>query len=984
MKSISKLSTRSLRTLIVATFSILITGWSPLNSEAHSGGSCMLEKVPLEQTVKSSALIVEGEVVSTRSFWNDAHTMIYTSQLVQVKTVIKGVVKGQQISVLSLGGSVGRDFLRVEPELHLLPGSKGIFCLNPSRFESKLQPGAHWTSVAGLQGFVEYDLNDAKAELPFETFDLKSDEAFKQIAQWTGLIISNRTAPFQLTPSKAAGNGNAVAAFTSFNPTTVNAGTGQVLTINGSAFGPIPGKVEFTCADFDAATFTQVLDGDILSWTETQIQVVVPGITKLGATTTGAAGTGPVRVTTAANVQFISPSNLTVSFSLINIGLNNKGNSFQMINDNGNGGYTWQYAPGFSAIPGAVPSFERAANTWKCEGGANFTFSAVAAPSSVTDAVTLATLDGFNSVLFDDAVTSLPAGVLGQTFIKGFAGCQVGGVFTNLFTPEIDLVFSRNANGRNWDFQQPNAVTGLIGQNKMDFLSIALHELGHCLLLGHNRNSDAVMKPTFGINQFLRVPITLDINAVQTSIIRSTPAIPCAGAPAGYVQAINAPHTVTLNVNGSSNACTQNLVTFNATTNSFYLNPPFNWFKNGSLMQSGGTSVFSSPDFVPGDVVTVTTSACNNIVTSPGVSITGTPVSAQVSPGPITGPTCITAGVSATYSIPLVPNATSYTWVAGSNNTAIGASTIGAATVSVPVTFQGSDVLRVQAGNFCSTGLLSAPISINRNPSAPTSISGRLTNVCQSTRTYSVPVVAGVNSYSWIFSNGAAVTGPSNGSSVNIIFSSAFPTVGNIGVRAISAGCTSSVKAISVSELPIAATAVKGPATLSPGILARYSVSNPDNGTVKWTIKNSQGATVFSGTGNPISFQVPFYFGNLTFSVCATITNTCGATPTICRTVQYSLVAARAANPDQQNPIVTAFPNPAKDQVRLHAEDLEPFATTEIRVMDLMGKIIYENSFEPDDVMADIDIDLRNNVNGIYIGTVRQGDRMRTIRIIKE
>jgi len=34
--------------------------------------------------------------------------------------------------------------------------------------------------------------------------------------------------------------------------------------------------------------------------------------------------------------------------------------------------------------------------------------------------------------------------------------------------------------------------------------------------------------------------------------------------------------------------------------------------------------------------------------------------------------------------------------------------------------------------------------------------------------------------------------------------------------------------------------------------------------------------------------------------------------------------------------------------------------------------------------MADIDIDLRNNVNGIYIGTVRQGDRMRTIRIIKE
>ena len=212
---------------------------------------------------------------------------------------------------------------------------------------------------------------------------------------------------------------------------------------------------------------------------------------------------------------------------------------------------------------------------------------------------------------------------------------------------------------------------------------------------------------------------------------------------------------------------------------------------------------------------------------------------------------------------------------------------------------------------------------------------------------YTVPSVAGVNTYSWSFSNGAVINGPPNESFAILTFSSAFPTVGTVGVKAISAGCTSTVKSISVSELPIAATAINGPATLSPGIQARYSVSNPDNATVKWTIRNSLGAIVFSGTGNPISFQVPFYLGNLTFSVCATITNTCGATPTICRTVQYSLVAARTANPGQQNPMLAAFPNPAKDQVRLHAEELEPFATTEIRLMDLMGKIIYENSFNP-------------------------------------
>lgn len=984
MKSYPILSIRSFRTLIVAALSIILTGWTPINAEAHSGGSCMLEKVPFEQTVKSSSLIVEGQVISTRSFWNDAHTMIYTSQIVRIEYIIKGQSQEKQISILSLGGSVGRDFLQVDPELHLLPGAKGIFCINPSRFESKLQPGIHWTVEAGLQGFVKYDLDDAKAELPFESFDLKSDEAFSQIVQWMGISKPNRTVPFQLTPSKAAGNGNAVAAFTSFSPTTVSAGNGDILTINGSGFGTIPGKVEFTCADFDAATFTQVLDSDILSWTDTQIQVAVPGITKLGAQVRGAAGTGPVRVTTSANVQFVSPGNLTVSYSHINFILNNKRVSFQMINDNGTGGYTWQYAPGFTAIAGAVPSFERAANTWKCEAGANFTFSTIASAATVTDAVTQATVDGINSVMFDDASVSLASGVLGQTFIKGFAGCQVGGVFTNLFTPEIDLVFSRNANGNNWDFQQPNIISGLVGQNKMDFLSIALHELGHCLLLGHNRNTGAIMKPTFGINQFLRVPSLNDKNAVEASITKSTPAIPCAGAPTGYVRATNAPHTVTLSVNGSTNACTQNLVTFNATSASFYPNPGFNWIKNGTVLQSAGPSVFSSADFVPGDVVTVSSSSCGNSITSTGITITGTPVSATISPGPITGPSCITAGVASTYSIPVVPNATAYTWVAGSNTTTVGATTIGAASVTAPVTFQDSDVLRVQASNFCSTGLLSAPVSATRTPAAPATISGPITNVCLSTKTYSVPAVVGVTSLVWTVSNGATLSGPVNTTSINIAFGANFPNTGVIGVRALSGNCISGTKSLTVSELPVVPASVKGPSAISGGSNVTYSVSNPDNGTVRWTVKNSQGTTIFSGTGNPVSFQAPVFFGNSTITLCATITNSCGTTQPVCRTVQYGLLAARSSNPTEQLPVLSAFPNPTKDQIRLHAEELEPFATLEIRIMDLMGKIVFEKSIEPDDVTADFDIDLRNSVSGIYIGTVKQGTRMSTIRIIKE
>jgi hypothetical protein len=177
---------------------------------------------------------------------------------------------------------------------------------------------------------------------------------------------------------------------------------------------------------------------------------------------------------------------------------------------------------------------------------------------------------------------------------------------------------------------------------------------------------------------------------------------------------------------------------------------------------------------------------------------------------------------------------------------------------------------------------------------------------------------------------------------------------------------------------------VKGPSAISGGRNVTYSVSNPDNGTVRWTVKTSQGTTIFSGTGNPVSFQAPVFFGNSTITLCATISNSCGTTQPVCRTVQYGLLAARSSNPTEQLPVVSAFPNPTKDQIRLHAEELEPFAAMEIRIMDLMGKIVFEKSIEPDDVTADFDVDLRNSVVGIYIGTVKQGTRMSTIRIIKE
>ena len=71
---------------------------------------------------------------------------------------------------------------------------------------------------------------------------------------------------------------NVVAAsISSISPTTIGAGDKSVLTINGSGFGTTKGIVRFKNADTAGSTTIDALETQITSWTDTKIQVEVPG-----------------------------------------------------------------------------------------------------------------------------------------------------------------------------------------------------------------------------------------------------------------------------------------------------------------------------------------------------------------------------------------------------------------------------------------------------------------------------------------------------------------------------------------------------------------------------------------------------------------------------------------------------------------------------------------------------------------------------------
>src|SRR5579885_3032358 len=75
--------------------------------------SAQLYKVELDEKVNNASVIVEGKVTDKKSFWNDAHTMIFTDNTITVYKIFKGNIANKEIHVLTQGGSVGTTALDV-------------------------------------------------------------------------------------------------------------------------------------------------------------------------------------------------------------------------------------------------------------------------------------------------------------------------------------------------------------------------------------------------------------------------------------------------------------------------------------------------------------------------------------------------------------------------------------------------------------------------------------------------------------------------------------------------------------------------------------------------------------------------------------------------------------------------------------------------------------------------------------------------------
>ncbi|HZY82114.1 MAG TPA: DUF6443 domain-containing protein [Cyclobacteriaceae bacterium] len=305
----------------------------------------------------------------------------------------------------------------------------------------------------------------------------------------------------------------------------------------------------------------------------------------------------------------------------------------------------------------------------------------------------------------------------------------------------------------------------------------------------------------------------------------------------------------------------------------------------GATIASGSNTNSITVNFSSGyaggtiSVYGIGTTCGNGAPSSLPVGVVAVPASA----GTITGTSPVCPGQNAVaYSVPVINNATGYTWTLPTGATIAS----GANTRSITVNFSGSatsgnvSVYGTScAGNGASSSL---PVTVTPLPAAAGTISGSST-VCEGTSMsspYSVAAIANATSYQWVPSGGPlSVANSTNNTTFGFIDSYPSPnvTVTVKGVNSCGTGIASPGFTITVNKKPGAAGTITGTSPVCPSQTGvAYSVPAITNAlTYSWSMPT--GATIASGAGtNSITVNFSSTYAGGTISVSG-VGGSCGS-----------------------------------------------------------------------------------------------------------
>jgi hypothetical protein len=380
----------------------------------------------------------------------------------------------------------------------------------------------------------------------------------------------------------------------------------------------------------------------------------------------------------------------------------------------------------------------------------------------------------------------------------------------------------------------------------------------------------------------------------------------------------------------------------------------------------------------------------NGCTNSSNQSTTVNNCAVPATPGSITtvgGTAKVCPGQSKTYSIAIVPGATSYSWTApsGANITS------GQGTNSINVNYTSgftaaSGTLSVIAINSCGNSL-PRNLTISRNdPKTPATIVGQNFGLCGlSNVPYSTVAVAGMT-YTWNFSvpNANIVSGQGT-NSITANYLTGF-TTGLIQVTATNACGTSNPRNLTVRTTPALPTVINGSATACinqigvPFSIAPIATATSYTWNVPAGAKINDGTVLSSSTTlTTTATAVTVNFATTAGNVRVRSTNACGTSSYFAKAITFNCRNAEISGTMELN----IFPVPANEILNINFESATE-TNNSIRLINLIGKeviVISGNSVIGNNEST---IDLNGIAPGIYFLEVINGDQKSIEKIVVE
>jgi len=377
---------------------------------------------------------------------------------------------------------------------------------------------------------------------------------------------------------------------------------------------------------------------------------------------------------------------------------------------------------------------------------------------------------------------------------------------------------------------------------------------------------------------------------------------------------------------------------------------------------------------------------CSN---SSAQQTTVTSCTVPAKPGSIStigGTAKVCPGDTKSYKITAVSGATSYTWTPPAG----GVITNGQGTVQVTVnytaSFTASDTLRVVANNSCGSSA-QRTLKITRNtPATPSVITGQSYGVCNLTGVpYSVTSVAGIT-YNWTINvTTANITTGQGTNTITADFNAGYVT-GSLKVSASNACGTSALRSLTVKTTPATPASITGATSVCVNQQnVSYSISViPFVTNYTWVGPSgshiSDGVTTSAGaTLITTATSVTVNYGSTAGTLKARGNNSCGSGSYKSITITFGCKESESESESEMAFDAQVYPNPSSGNFIITLTNV--INKGEVEIFNVYGAKVFSENISH---TSNAKIHLKNIPKGIYFVRVFDGEKYYCKKIIIE